>query len=148
MLEISRAVFDEDTVNALIALGDLWIAEDISFGMVQNGKDDLHEPCYIAKVDGKIVGYAQGQYFTQEKKNSLIPIGSSCFDIEECYVHPAYRSQGIGKKLLEALQEEVSAKADFITLATPTKDYKRILRFYDEEMGMTFYNAYLVKKIK
>ena len=32
------------------------------------------------------------------------------FEIEELYVHPSYRSRGIGKQLMESLEKELKKK--------------------------------------
>ena len=74
-------------------------------------------------------------------------MGSRCFDVDEVYVLPAYRSQGIGGRLFQAIQEYAKTQADFLTLATSTKDYRRVLHFYAEQNGMDFHSAYLTKKL-
>ena len=39
------------------------------------------------------------------------------------------------------------AKIDYIMLSTATKDYRRILHFYIDELGMDFWYARLFRKI-
>lgn len=147
MIEFKKAIFDEYTINQLIELSKIWADENISFGLIPNSKDDLKEPCFIALDNNKIVGYIFGHYYEENKKRSYISVGEKCFDVDELYVLERYRSQGIGKKLFKMLEDEVKDKVVYITLATSTKNYHKILKFYDEEVGMTFHNAFLIKKM-
>ena len=152
MIEIKKAIFTDEVVEQLINLSHVWSKEDITNGLIPNTKEDLKEPCYIATIDNKIVGYIFGHYYNNEKKLSLekggsIPIGEKCFDIDELYVLEEYRSQGLGKKLFLAIEEEVKKNTNYITLGTSTRDYRKILHFYIEEVDMTFHSAFLYKKL-
>ena len=147
-IQIQKAdLNDPFVVESLISLSKDWMDEGCSFGMRANERDDLKEPCYIALKEGEVVGYGFGHFYEKETKNSEIPAGAKCFEVDELYVLPEYRSQGIGGELFRLLQKEAEGKAEFITLATSTKDYKRALRFYAESNGMTYHSAYLIKKI-
>lgn len=152
MIEIIKASIDENIERQLIDLSKKWCDEKISFGLVPNTKEDLKEPCYIASDNNVVVGYIFGHYYKNEKKIScgeeVIKIGEDCFEVEELYVKKDYRQKGIGSKLYQALEKEVKDKVEFITLATSTKNYKEILKFYIEDNDMTFHSAFLFKKIK
>lgn len=146
MIEIKKVNLTDDVSERLIELSKIWVEEDCSTGMVVNTKDNLKEPCYAAYDKDKIIGYIFGHYYQKEnKKDKRI---EEYFDVDELYVLKEYRSQSIGNKLFKALEEEVSEKADYITLVTSTKDYQKILKFYIDDMGMSFHNAYLTKKLK
>ena len=146
MTEIRKETLNEKTVPQLIELSRLWVEEDCSRGMVANTEEDLKEPLYAAYDAERIVGYVFGHYYEQEKKTSYIGSGSRCFEIDELYVLPEYRSKGIGKQLFRAIEKEVKEQCEYLTLPTSTKDYRRILHFYVEEAGMDFYSAFLIKK--
>lgn len=146
MIEIKKAVFDSETVEELIGLSRLWADEGCTFGLIPNTADDLKQPCYTALDGGRIVGYVFGHYYVTERKTSCIEIGSRCFDVDELYVLPEYRSAGVGSKLLRRIEREAEENADYITLSTSTKDYKKILKFYAEDNSMTFHDAFLFKK--
>ena len=146
MISYQRATLDESTVEQLIELSKCWSKEECSFGMRPNTREDLQDACYIALDGDRIIGYIFGHPYIQEKKTSYIEIGSKCFDVDEIYVLPEYRDQGIGDHLFKLLEAEVTPEVDYITLATSTKDYSRILRFYTEGQGMTFHSAFLIKK--
>lgn len=144
---VAKATFNEEIVNQLVALSKKWVEEDICFGMLVNTKDDLKQPCYIARYGDIIVGYIFGHYYEKKEKTSYIPIGAKCFNIDELYVLPTYRSKGIGKSLFIALQEEIKGNSEYITLSTSTKDYRKILQFYTKNVDMIFHDAYLIKKL-
>lgn len=147
MIEICEIVLSEDAVRQMIALSQTWADEGCSWGMRPNGREDIHEPVFAALDGKKIVGYAFGHAYIKEKKTDFIPVGSTCFDVDELYVLPAYRSQGIGGRLYKAIEAYAKSQADFLTLATSTKDYRRVLRFYAEQNGMDFHSAYLIKQL-
>ena len=145
---IKKAPLTDDTVNQLIELSGKWADEGCTNGLVKNTKEDIMEPVFAAFDGDKIVGYAFGHFYSPEKKTSYIEPGESCFFLDELYVLLEYRSAGIGKRLFDAVSGEAAEKAGFLTLATSTKDYKRILKFYTENAGMDFHDAFLIKKLK
>lgn len=145
-IDIQLEKLTDKDIEELIELSKVWVEENISFGLIVNGIEDIKEPCVVAREGEKIVGYAFGHYYVTEERTSYIEIGSNCFFIDEVYVLPKYRSRGIGKQLMDTLEKEVSKNVEYITLSTSTKDYKRILKFYVEECGMIFHSAYLIKK--
>ena len=147
MVEIKRINVNEYS-EQLIELSKIWMEEDITNGLVPNELSDLKEPCYAAFDGDKIVGYTFGHFYNADKKINTIKEGDKCFEIDEIYVLKEYRSQGIGRKLFQAIEEEVHKEVEFITLPTSTKDYKKILNFYVEMMDMTFHSAFLYKKTK
>lgn len=70
------------------------------------------------------------------------------FEIEELYVVPSCRNEGIGRALFLFAEQAVrEAGIEFIMLSTATKNYKRILHFYIDELGMDFWSARLFKKL-
>ena len=146
MIKIVKAVMDDDIVAQLIELSVLWANEQVTYGLIPNTREDLKEPCFLAMDGDKVVGYTFGHVYENDMKGPAAPIGDPCFMIDEIYVLPEYRSQGIGKRLFEAIEEEVKSSVTSITLSTSTKDYQKILKFYAEEVGMTFHYAFLFKK--
>ena len=148
MVTVEQAALTDETAAQLIELSARWVEEDCSWGMVVNTRDDLKEPLFVARDGERVVGYAFGHFYTQEKRTSGIPAGSRCFDVDELYVLPEYRSGGVGRALFRRLGEAVEGEAEFITLVTSTKDYRRILAFYVDELGMDFHNAFLFRRIK
>ena len=148
MIRYEFRTLDSDIAEQLIEMSRLWVAEDCSFGMIPNGKDDLSEPLAVALDEERIIGYCFGHYYRQEKKTSCIEVGSSCFCVDELYVLPSYRGQGIGSRLFRMIEDEVRGKCSHITLTTSTKNYRAILKLYVEELGMTFHSAFLIKSLE
>ena len=70
-----------------------------------------------------------------------------CFEVEELYVVPHHRSEGIGKALFSFAEKAVRDTADYMVLSTATKNWRAILHFYLEELDMEFWNARLFKRI-
>ena len=60
----------------------------------------------------------------------------------------AGRDRGLGRRLFEGAEAAVSAEAEFILLSTATKNWRAILHFYLEELGMEFWSARLYKKLR
>lgn len=146
-IKYQKAVLDEPTIARLIELSDIWAKENITFGYGKNGKEDIHEPCFLAIKDHQIIGYAFGHYYRAKEKRGYIEKGDERFDVDEIFVLPEYRSLGIGKRLFSLLEEEARTKVKYLSLPTGTKDYKKILHFYVEEVGMDFHSAFLMKKL-
>ena len=114
---IKKAPLTDNTVNQLIELSGKWADEGCTNGLVKNTKEDIMEPVFAAFDGDRIVGYAFGHFYTP------------------------------GKRLFDAVSDEAAEKAGFLTLATSTKDYKRILKFYTESAGMDFHDAFLIKRL-
>ena len=145
MIEIHKTKLTDSVVQQLIRLSEIWAQEGSTFGLIPNTREDIREPVYAAFDGDRIVGYAFGHFYTQERGTSCIGIGSRCFDLDELYILPEYRSHGVGRGLFEAIERDVKDEAEFLTLSTATKDYRRILKFYAQDNGMTFHDAFLFK---
>ncbi|MBR2926125.1 MAG: GNAT family N-acetyltransferase [Clostridia bacterium] len=136
---------NEETIQRLIELSQAWEAEACSYGIVANTAEDITEPLCVAIETDKIIGYIFGHYYVVENKTSYIEVGEKCFMVDELYVLPEYRSQGVGRELFRKLENEVKDSCAYITLSTSTKDYKKILHFYVDEVDMGFHSAFLIK---
>ena len=148
MLRYEFRPLDCDTVKQLIELSGLWVEENCSYGMVVNEECDLQDNLAVALDGNRIVGYIFGHYYQQERKTSYIEVGKTCFEVDELYVLPQYRSRGIGKTLFTMMEKQVVNKCAYMTLATSTKNYKAILKLYVEELGMNFHSAFLIKSME
>lgn len=147
MIDIKRATLTEALMAQLTALSRRWVEEGCSHGILPNEAENLQEPVWVAQDGDIVIGYAFGHFYTAEQKTGYILPGSRCFDLDELYVLPERRSVGIGLALYRAVQADVREQADYVTLATSTKDWRRILRFYTEEVGMDFHSAFLIQSI-
>ena len=126
----------------LIAMSALWEPEDSSYGYRTNTAEDMKgQDIFLAKVDGKTAGYLLCHSYTQEKTSSTVLHGSRRLEIEELYVLPEYRSQGLGEALYQGATDSYGPEVEYVTLGTATKSYKAILRFRIDKLGMTFWSA-------
>ena len=145
-MDIKEVTLDDNIEKQLIELSKKWVEEDITNGYITNERSDLEDKrIFICESDNQIIGYILGHQGKAERFNMNIINGEEdVFEIDEIYVLEEYRSRGIGKKLFEYMQDHCDIKN--IVLATATKDYQRILKFYIDDLGMEFHSALLYKK--
>ena len=138
----------QSDIKRLLELSLMWEKEESCYGYRANTEDDFQD-CYIlAAYDDELIAYIFGKEEIQEKQTSVIDKNMHYFEIEEIYVHPLYRSHGIGKQLMESLEKELKKKGlEMMVLSTATKNWKAIMHFYIDEIGMNFWSARLYKRL-
>ena len=139
-----------DTLFArLIALSADWEREDSCRGYRENTEEDLRgRRVFVAEEDGEIVGYLFGRTENAERSSTVMDKGTAYFELEELYVIPSRRSQGVGRRLFALAEQAARAEGlGQVLLSTATKDWRAILHFYIEELGMDFWSARLFKKL-
>lgn len=102
----------------------------------------------VASVDNLIVGYL---YFEIKQETQIRPYakeGDKVLWIEELFVLPTFRKNGVGKLLFD-FAEKHAKENDCKTMRVNavSKDYKRLLKFYIEKLDMDFWSALLIKNI-
>ena len=103
---------------------------------------------FLRRQGGEIVGYLFGKKVRAEKTSSVMEQGTEYFEIEELYVSPEMRSKGLGGRLFRMAEETMRREnVEMICLSTATKNFRAILHFYIDEMGMEFWSARLFKRI-
>ena len=147
-MTIQEVRLDDEVLSLLIRLSEDWTAENSCYGYRPNDRSDIEENrIFLAKEDDTIVGYLFGKAYHSEKMSSIMPEGTPYFEVEELYVIPEKRSQGIGEKLFRFVEGAVKDEAEYLVLSTATKNWKAIFHFYLDELDMTFWSARLFKKI-
>ena len=138
----------QSDIKRLLELSLMWEKEESCYGYRANTEDDFQD-CYIlAAYDDELIAYIFGKEEIQEKQTSVIDKNMHYFEIEELYVHPSYRSRGIGKQLMENLEKELKKKGQkMMVLSTATKNWKAIMHFYIDEIDMNFWSARLYKRL-
>ena len=148
MTTFQEVTLTDEIMAKLIHLSQDWEAEKSCYGYRANGRDDIEgNRIFTAEENGNIIGYLFGHRFKSENMRSIMPDGSDCFEVEELYVIPEKRSQGIGEKLFRFAEDAVKDEAEYMALSTATKNWKAIFHFYLDELDMTFWSARLFKKI-
>ena len=147
-MDIREVPLTEDVMARLIALSRDWAAENSCWGYRENRREDIEgNRVFIARDGNETLGYLFGHAFCSKDMRSVMPEGSPCFEVEELYVVPAHRSQGIGKALFQCACEALRNEADYVVLSTATKNARAILHFYLDELGLEFWSARLFKRI-
>lgn len=143
-----EAAASEELIRELIRLSEEWEAEGSCWAYRRNRRSDLEgRRFFVAESEGRILGYLFGLFEKAEKMRSIMPDGTGYFEVEELYVSPALRSRGIGGGLFRLAEETLRSETEYLLLSTATKNWRSILHFYVEEMGMDFWSARLFKKI-
>ena len=138
----------QSDLKRILELSLMWEKEDSCYGYRANTEDDLKERYILAAYDDELIAYVFGKEEVQDKQTSVIDKNMHYFEIEELYVHPSYRSRGIGKQLMESLEKELKKKGlRMMVLSTATKNWKAIMHFYIDEIDMNFWSARLYKRL-
>ena len=147
-MKIEEAALTEEVLADLIRLSEDWEAEASCWGYRANGRADIEgNRFFLAREEGQTIGYLFGHCFDSENMKSIMPEKSRCFEVEEIYVIPQRRSEGVGKALFEYAADRMKGEADYITLSTATKNWKAIFHFYVDELDMTFWSARMFRKL-
>ena len=135
-------------LDVLLKMSADWAAENSCRGYYANELTDIQgNRIFLALDEDTPVGYLLGHVTRAERTSTIMAAGTPFFEVEELYIVPARRSQGLGGALFRCAQESVKQEAEFILLSTATKNWRAIFHFYIEELGMEFWNARLFKKI-
>ena len=147
-MKVYEAAADERTVETLIRFSKDWEAENSCYGYRKNERADIEgNRIFIAEDGGQIIGYLFGNHVNSKNSSSIMPEGTPCFEVEELYIIPSRRNSGIGSALFRFVEEQVKDRAEYFLLSTATKNYRAILHFYIDEVGMQFWSARLFKKL-
>ena len=148
-MNIYEAKQNDELLEKLISMSEDWEAENSTYGYRKNDRSDIEgNRIFLAEQDGEILGYLFGHVEKSERASSIMADGTAYFEIKELYVVPSHRSEGVGRMLFHNAEQTVKAAGiEFIMLSTATKNYKSILHFYIDELGMDFWSARLFKKL-
>lgn len=148
-MNIYEAPLNDALLAKLISMSADWETENSTYGYRRNERSNIEgNRIFLAEQGGEFLGYLFGQAAKSERASSIMEDGTPYFEIEELYVVPEYRNQGVGSALFHFVEQELKASdIAYMMLSTATKDYKKILHFYIDELGMDFWSARLFKKL-
>ena len=145
---IHEVNLDETVLNRLIRFSQDWTKENSCHGYRPNDRSDIEgNRIFFAEDNGNVIGYLFGKVYKSKQMKSIMPEGTPYFEVEELYVVPERRSQGIGEQLFRYTENAVKTEAEYMVLSTATKNWKAIFHFYLDELDMNFWSARLYKKI-
>lgn len=144
-----EAALTDALTKTLIACSADWEAEESCFGYRKNEPTDIAgRRIFIAEADGALIGYLFGLSERTAQETSVAPADTPYFELEELYVVPQWRSRGVGRELFRVAEEAARAEGlPLLMLGTATKNWRAILHFYLDEVGMEFWSARLFKRL-
>lgn len=133
-----------DTATVANLLGQLFEevehaleAEEIASFFAEIDSDDTHSTLLALDDDGDAVGI-----ITLAESLSIYA-GGRIGVVNELYVVPEYRSEGVGKILLDAAKDLGKSRGwTRLEVTTPGDDFVKTLRFYEREEFMRIGTRY------
>lgn len=122
------AVVAELLANLFREVGHTLTASEIADMFVELEEDSLHSTLLAFDDDGDAVGI-----LTLVESLALYA-GGRIGVINELYVVPPYRSEGVGKILLDAAKNLAEERGwQRLEVTTPGEEYEKTLHFYEKE---------------
>ena len=148
-MTIQEVQLNPTVLEQLLSLSEEWEQENSCHGYRKNSPEFIKgNRIFLAMENGEVLGYLFGHPAVTDRTTSIYREGTAYFEIEELYVKPAYRSRGIGRRLFQCAEKAVAGEAELLMLTTANKNYRAILHFYIEELGMEFWSACLYKRLR
>ena len=148
-IKIEEKQLTEALLEMLVAFSEAWEQEQSCWGYRKNDRADIEgNRIFLAQEDGQTIGYLFGHMEKARNMRSIMPADTPYFEMEELYIIPEKRSQGVGGALFRYAEDVLrNEKIEYLMLSTATKNHRAILHFYIDEMGMDFWSARLFKKL-
>ena len=125
-----------EILEKLIQLSAQWAAEQSCYGYYPNTEADIAgKRIFLAEDEDGIEAYLLGKIETAKNMKSIMPEGTLYFEVEELYVVPEKRSQGIGEALFRFAEETIKKDVQFIVLSTASKTARRFYIFTWMNLG-------------
>jgi ribosomal protein S18 acetylase RimI-like enzyme len=124
---LQQRLFEEDGIHGFVPETGEQIAKAISSYFL------------VAVSDDEIIGFISGKICVSDG-SVIIPEGESYLEIENLYIVPEFRKQGIGGKLVDELLVRAKQNgASYALLYSATKDVHGILKFYERHNFQSWY---------
>lgn len=132
----------------VLALSKDWANEKTCPSYQASQLEDFYgSELFLVLQQDRVVAYATGNIKVLNEKTSYNVEGEQAFELEELYVKPTFRHQDIGRNLFRFIEKQMIGKVDLIGLTATSYRYPDLLRFYIDELGMTFNHALLIKRM-
>lgn len=142
LFDISIRPATEGDIRGVAQLYHDWEAEAITLGLRADSEEDLTGKLrglfLVACHQERVVGFATGEVRELEADEWIVcPAGGRYLNIEDLYVVPDLRSQGIGSVLVKRLTAAAKAEsAEHVAVYSASQPSARIVRFY-ESLGLS-----------
>lgn len=143
-----KVLENDKHIETLLKLSKAWADENSCPAYCENEPGEfINHEVYIAMDNNQIVAYALGNIKELKEKTSYNEVGEKAFELDEIYVVANYREKGIGKALYKFIEDDIHDKVDVIGVIATSYEYKKLLKFYIEDLNMNFNHALLVKRM-
>lgn len=120
---------------SIAGLSEIWEKEGITHGLKANSTEDLlrylSDGLFVVVEETCIVGYLLGQVKSNNGLSIFDESDRSYFELEEIYIHPAFREKGLGKALINEVTDNLKIQGiERMTVSTANKDWMGIIDFY------------------
>ena len=146
-MEIRIAKSDE--LKEICNLNLIFVKENCCNNIMADSEEYYaNKKIFVAIEKGRIIGYAYGDFLKETNLRSYAAPNEQYFELEEMYVLPEFRNKKIGQKLFKELERYARKNgAKTLRLNAVSKNYKSLLNFYIDVLGMEFISAFLIKKL-
>lgn len=140
----------ESDVQFIHRLQQQWFEEGSVYGFVPESQEQvmaaLNSCLLVAEVNNEIVDFISGSVHSSEGM-AVIPEGESYLEIDNLYVSPDYRRQGVGSGLVNScLAQAKDAGAAYALLYSAAKEIHTVLRFYEQHNFLSW-NVQMFRKL-
>jgi N-acetylglutamate synthase-like GNAT family acetyltransferase len=141
----------EKDIPGIVALGNRFLKEIPTWGLVIRTEDELRQMekrfIWVVEENGKLIGHA----ICLPRKNDgscIFEKKDKILELDEIYLVPESRGQGVGSELLEVIENHAKA-AGFTRLFVDSsvKDLMPVLRFYRDN-GLKTWSVQLFKELE
>lgn len=148
-MKISIGMANTNDIPCILKLCKDFERESCCNGIVAATKEELqNKDVFMIKADEKLVGYCYGYVEIKNRDTSFYKTGQNVFYLEEIFIAPDFRSKNLGSKLFKFVEKHAeNIGCDFLETTAVSKDYKKLLKFYIDDLNMQFWHASLIKKI-
>jgi ribosomal protein S18 acetylase RimI-like enzyme len=137
-------------VPCVCRLQQQWLEEDNTYGFEPDSSEQVKAALgsyfLVAEAKSEIIGFIFGSIYTSDGL-AVIPAGESYLVIDNLYVLPEFRRQGIGGKLVaQLLTQARQQNVAYALLYSAAKDIQSILRFYGQH-NFQSWNVQMFQKL-